>query len=426
MKREKGITLIALVITIIVLLILAGIALNTILGENGLLNSSSIAVEAFNKSQIKEKIELNILGLMAEKKGKVSIDEIINELIQNEITTEDTSDRESGSIITEEGYFVEIVKDINGQWNVIVGEKGKANIRLSCSKDTEKLTNIVKIKINGRLLKIGIKQLILPDGTVKDYAENTISIEEYYDVSKNGTYIFTLIGNDGQKIEKEIIVDNILEEKIEITLTRNDEGIIGADIVWPQKAEPFEKEFSLDEGVTWNTYEGTIQLNQNLTLMARINDNNRIIKQQKLIAYVTSGTYKFIMEKNINEATIVVAGAGGGSASGTYGTPRSRGGYGGYYKDEISIESGKEYNITVGKGGYRGYYYGHKNSGRAGGASAFENYTASGGGGATTSNVSGKDGATNVPGVYGGKGFSSGDYGSYGQDGWVSVSFEDI
>ena len=37
MKKEKGITLVALVITIIILLILAGISIRTLTGENGLM-----------------------------------------------------------------------------------------------------------------------------------------------------------------------------------------------------------------------------------------------------------------------------------------------------------------------------------------------------------------------------------------------------
>ena len=41
MKNNKGITLIALVITIIVLLILAGISIAMLTGENGLLNKAS-------------------------------------------------------------------------------------------------------------------------------------------------------------------------------------------------------------------------------------------------------------------------------------------------------------------------------------------------------------------------------------------------
>ena len=36
-KQEKGITLIALVVTIIVLLILAGISINALAGQNGIL-----------------------------------------------------------------------------------------------------------------------------------------------------------------------------------------------------------------------------------------------------------------------------------------------------------------------------------------------------------------------------------------------------
>ena len=36
MKEQKGITLVALVITIIILLILAGISIATLTGENGL------------------------------------------------------------------------------------------------------------------------------------------------------------------------------------------------------------------------------------------------------------------------------------------------------------------------------------------------------------------------------------------------------
>ena len=35
-QKSKGITLIALVVTIVVLLILAGVSINLILGENGL------------------------------------------------------------------------------------------------------------------------------------------------------------------------------------------------------------------------------------------------------------------------------------------------------------------------------------------------------------------------------------------------------
>ena len=44
-KKQKGITLIALVITIIVLLILAGVSISMLTGENGILNQASKAAE---------------------------------------------------------------------------------------------------------------------------------------------------------------------------------------------------------------------------------------------------------------------------------------------------------------------------------------------------------------------------------------------
>ena len=40
MKRESGITLVSLVITIIVLIIIAGITINMTVGENGILNKA--------------------------------------------------------------------------------------------------------------------------------------------------------------------------------------------------------------------------------------------------------------------------------------------------------------------------------------------------------------------------------------------------
>ena len=48
-NKSRGITLIALVVTIIVLLILAGISISMLTGQNGILNR---AVEAKEKTQV--------------------------------------------------------------------------------------------------------------------------------------------------------------------------------------------------------------------------------------------------------------------------------------------------------------------------------------------------------------------------------------
>ena len=61
-KQVKGITLIALVVTIIVLLILAGVAINLTIGQNGLFTRAQDAREITEKEKIREEIELAIGG----------------------------------------------------------------------------------------------------------------------------------------------------------------------------------------------------------------------------------------------------------------------------------------------------------------------------------------------------------------------------
>ena len=57
-RKNYGITLISLVVTIIVLLILAGITINMLFGENGLLNRTTEATEEYSKSEVRERVEL--------------------------------------------------------------------------------------------------------------------------------------------------------------------------------------------------------------------------------------------------------------------------------------------------------------------------------------------------------------------------------
>ncbi len=58
-KDEKGITLVALVVTIIILLILAGVALTIALQDNGLFHYSSNAAAAYKEEATKEGTTLN-------------------------------------------------------------------------------------------------------------------------------------------------------------------------------------------------------------------------------------------------------------------------------------------------------------------------------------------------------------------------------
>ena len=61
MKRNNGITLIALVITIVILIILAGVAVNLTLGENGIFNKAKFAKEKYTNEEYLEQEQLNEL-----------------------------------------------------------------------------------------------------------------------------------------------------------------------------------------------------------------------------------------------------------------------------------------------------------------------------------------------------------------------------
>ena len=67
LKNKKGITLVALVVTIVVLLILAGISINILLGDNGIIKRATGAKEEYSKSSAKEKVELLLSEYSIEK-----------------------------------------------------------------------------------------------------------------------------------------------------------------------------------------------------------------------------------------------------------------------------------------------------------------------------------------------------------------------
>ena len=83
-KKNNGITLIALVITIIVLLILAGVTIATLTGENGILTRASEASEQTEIAEEKEAIGVAYAGVLADNNGiGVSSSELQDELRNN-------------------------------------------------------------------------------------------------------------------------------------------------------------------------------------------------------------------------------------------------------------------------------------------------------------------------------------------------------
>ncbi len=73
MKNQKGITLIALVITIIVLLILAGVSIAMLTGENGILTQATDAAVATDKAAVIESIDMELMALYGYKAANGTI-----------------------------------------------------------------------------------------------------------------------------------------------------------------------------------------------------------------------------------------------------------------------------------------------------------------------------------------------------------------
>ena len=89
LKEKSGITLIALVITIIVLLILAGVSIAMLTGDNGILTRAIESKEQTEKAGEKEQIELAYMESKTSKLNtEVTSEELLKSLNNNKITAE--------------------------------------------------------------------------------------------------------------------------------------------------------------------------------------------------------------------------------------------------------------------------------------------------------------------------------------------------
>ena len=79
-ENERGITLIALVITIIVLIILASVGIAMLTGENGILNKASTAKEKHLIAQYEEELNLCIMEMQTDELGTLTMKKLIKEL----------------------------------------------------------------------------------------------------------------------------------------------------------------------------------------------------------------------------------------------------------------------------------------------------------------------------------------------------------
>ena len=112
-KEKKGITLIAMVVTIIILLILAGVSLNLVLGENGIITRAKTTGKIQTIATIKEALELEKVDIQVENR-KVDLDSYLDQISKGKkkydlSSKEKIDDKTAEIIINDEHKF--LVKD---------------------------------------------------------------------------------------------------------------------------------------------------------------------------------------------------------------------------------------------------------------------------------------------------------------------------
>ena len=213
-KVDAGITLVSLVVTIVILLILSGIAIATLGGENGLFARAKQAKKAHVQSEMQEQLTLALNSLQIDKNGSASLDDVTQDWI-NTVISNDYSPtiKEDASI---DGKLVVMNKsDVTGKFLI--------NQNLEISKTEYNVSTLefeyktVKIE-NGKLqilIKItdkinGINQVDYPDPSEKSLImqsrKELVGID--YSVELGKEYKFVITTGDGNKTEKIIKIDD--------------------------------------------------------------------------------------------------------------------------------------------------------------------------------------------------------------------------
>ena len=250
--KESGITLMALIVTIIVLLILAGISISMLAGDNGIIKKATEAAEVTETATIKEQIQLAVLDALTEGLGKITSTESLDNSLQNYVEKEYnlTGDPENGWIITVPENEISYHVDSNGE--ITAGEIGDGN-----EDEEEPIDNSQSLVLgfaddlgtrstiylygNSDKITSGDITITMPDSssqTITAVSDNTEISDEAnyatYTVTKNGTYTFS-VTNGNTTTETKVRVKNIetftpIEEIAEEELSANAYSYKGAAV----------------------------------------------------------------------------------------------------------------------------------------------------------------------------------------------------
>ena len=130
-KRDKGITLIALVVTIIVLLILAGISIQMLVGEGGILTNAREASDKTGRADVIEMARLDVLDEQASNQGilkESKFKDILARYFDYDTKTDIPDDLSKLTLTTKDGKYndilaSEIYSGILSNKNVLTAEE---------------------------------------------------------------------------------------------------------------------------------------------------------------------------------------------------------------------------------------------------------------------------------------------------------------
>ncbi len=229
-KRNKGITLLALVITIIILLILAGITISAITGDNGIIGNASRAKEQTEIDNEKEIVDTCIVQTMGKSKyGNITKEDLQNEL--DNYTGEGKTEVLHGEDIlyvyfteTNRYYTVDLEGIVNGP---VIADRAKDNYPGDITKDE-----------NGNQLSGSSKEDAYQINCIEDLCalsnscnKGTTYQNKYIVLTKNLDFKSDLSYINGQiTIEGNIPSCNSIEELKEILTTEEGFCPIGTNV----------------------------------------------------------------------------------------------------------------------------------------------------------------------------------------------------
>ena len=256
LKNSKGITLIALVITIIVLLILAGISIAMLTGDNGILNKATTAKEETIKAQYEEELNLVITLIRTdamyknEKFDMTYIIEKLPEYLEADGKLDYVWEIEDNTIEEPEGEYKDYEFYIDKNYKAHIegektGEKPRIDVKVKTTQYMiESETNVIELEVTADITE-GRLEIIPPEDV-----EDTIEKEEdlankkkyIYKVKKNGNYTFiaqgyTEEGNEGRKAKDTVTVNQVLEKpQIDISNNTGTSVIVNVKNNYPEEA----------------------------------------------------------------------------------------------------------------------------------------------------------------------------------------------